>query len=185
MPLVSSLPLSFFLSQPLSRSQSLLYPPLPTHYSVPLYCSYSTWLEYSLARPASCLEPTGPCPLICLISSVRPLEVCVCLSAFLSVSLSMHYKLLCMSVTPHECVSECECVCWLLHVHSLGELWLAAWQAKARHIVNQRPALLHSALPPVYVCSRGQADRQAPTLDHINTGTGTNTLTSLASFICL
>lgn len=36
-----------------SLAQSLLHTPLPTHYSVPLYCSYSTWLQYSVASSTS------------------------------------------------------------------------------------------------------------------------------------
>ncbi len=107
--------------------------------------------------------------------------MCVCLSALLSVNLSMHYKLFCVSITPHVCVSGFEPVCWLVHVQHTLWIVIGGMTSLARHIVNQRLALLHSALP---LCLfRGGTDGQAPTLDHINTTT--NTLTSAASFICL
>ena len=74
----ATLSLSACLSLSLTYSLTHSLTPLLTHYSVPLYCSDSTWLEYSVAQSSSRLEPTGPWPFICLISSVRPLGVCVC-----------------------------------------------------------------------------------------------------------
>lgn len=64
---------------------------------------------------------------------------------------------------------------------SPGGFRLAARQATACHIVNQRPALLHSAL--VYHLFGGDTDWRAPTFEHINTSI--NFLTSPDSFICL
>lgn len=126
-------------SQPQSHV-TVISSPFPSHYSVPLYCSSSTWLEYSSASFASSwLKPTGPCPFIFLISSVRPLQVSVCPLSFLSVW---------SCITSFFCVYPCAYVCVCVHVaNSLGELWLAEWQGIACLIINQRLALLHTALP--------------------------------------
>lgn len=121
----------------------VLKTPLPTHYSVPLYCLCSTWLKYSVARSASWLQPTGPCPFICLMSSIRPCEVCVSFGPpSMSVCSCIASSFVCLqiSVWAREHVGLCTC-CTI-------PLWIDWRHDKLRRATSLIRVLLALLSPP-------------------------------------
>lgn len=122
--LKGSLPCHLSLSLSLSVRLSRSIPHTPSsHYIASLYCSYPAWLKYSLSYSLAMsvfrLEPTGL--LLCLISSVWPVQECVtaCLLTLMWVYPWLTCLLCHMSVFLNVYVPAC-----LRAVHSLSELWL-------------------------------------------------------------
>lgn len=104
--------ISFCLSVSASLSHTL--PPHPCQPIIVFPFTASTQHNWNILWHSL---STGPCPFICLISSGRPLEVCVCLSARLPYCLSIHALQVPLCV--HVCVRVLACE---RAPQSLGEL---------------------------------------------------------------